>query len=110
MFAIVTTLWLLKFNKRSKFKYALEQSDDKDTAFILELMDKAISHMNTFGTQLFVYLDEGPYSIDNFIAERFIRPLVGVSGRTRYSSKLIRWRTSYLSIIPSAQYVRCGAC
>ena len=33
--------------------------------------------MYTFWTQLFAYLDEGSCSIDNSIAERFIRPLVG---------------------------------
>ncbi len=33
--------------------------------------------MNTFWTQLFAYLHGGSYSIDNSIAERFIRPLAG---------------------------------
>ena len=33
--------------------------------------------MNTFWTQLFAYLNDGSYSIDNSIAERFIRPLAG---------------------------------
>lgn len=117
---------------RAKFKYALEQGDDKDAAFILELigelyrleheheegrlspeqirlcrnnlktkeiiiklrskldvllsenhpprgelMEKAINYMNNFWTQLFAYLNDGSYSIDNSIAERFIRPLAG---------------------------------
>lgn len=38
-------------------------------------IEKAISYMNTFLTQLFAYLNDGSYSIDNSIAERFIRPL-----------------------------------
>lgn len=42
-----------------------------------ELMEKAINYMNTFWTQLFAYLNDGSYSIDNSIAERFIRPLAG---------------------------------
>lgn len=117
---------------RAKFKYALDQGNDKDAAFILELigelyklereyeegqlspeqiklcrnnlktkeviiklrskldvllsdghpprgelMEKAINYMNTFWTQLFAYLNDGSYSIDNSIAERFIRPLAG---------------------------------
>ena len=117
---------------RAKFKYAFEQGDDKDTAFILELigelykleheyeegklfpeqirhcrnnletkeiiiklrskldvllsdgypphgelMEKVVNCMNTFWTQLFAYLNDCSYSIDNFIAERFIRSLVG---------------------------------
>lgn len=40
-----------------------------------ELMEKAINYMNTFRTQLFAYLNDGSYSIDHSIAERFIRPL-----------------------------------
>ena len=40
-------------------------------------MEKAINYMNTFWTQLFAYLNDGSYSIDNSIAERFIRPLAG---------------------------------
>lgn len=114
---------------RANFKYALERGDDKDAAFILELigelykqeceyeegklsaeqiklcrnnlktkdiiiklrskldallsenhpprgelMEKALSYMNTFWFQLFAYLNEGSYSINNSIAERFIRP------------------------------------
>lgn len=62
---------------RAKFKYALEQGNDKDAAFILELIEKALNYMNTFWTQLFAYLNDGSYSIDNSIAERFIRPLAG---------------------------------
>lgn len=42
-----------------------------------ELIEKAINYVNTFWTQLFAYLNDGSYSIDNSIAERFIRPLVG---------------------------------
>ena len=42
-----------------------------------ELMEKAIRYMDTFWTQLFAYLHDGSYSIDNSVAERFIRPLAG---------------------------------
>lgn len=40
-------------------------------------MEKAIRYLDTFWTQLFAYLKDGRYSIDNSIAERFIRPLAG---------------------------------
>ena len=40
-------------------------------------MEKALNYMNTFWTRLFAYLNDGSYSIDNSIAERFIRPLAG---------------------------------
>lgn len=42
-----------------------------------ELMEKAISHMNTFWTQLFVYLNDSSYSLNNSIVERLIRSLAG---------------------------------
>lgn len=42
-----------------------------------ELMDKAVNYLKTFWNQLFAYLDNGRYDIDNSIAERFIRPLAG---------------------------------
>lgn len=42
-----------------------------------ELMEKALRYLNTFWKQLFAYLKDGNYSIDNSIAERFIRPLAG---------------------------------
>lgn len=42
-----------------------------------ELMDKAVNYLQTFWKQLFAYLNDGRYDIDNSIAERFIRPLAG---------------------------------
>lgn len=117
---------------RAKFKYTLEEGDDKDAIFVLELigelykqeckyekgklsagqiklwpnnlkakeiiiklrskldvlpseerppcgelMEKVISYMNAFWVQLFVYLNDSSYSIDNSIAERVIRLLAG---------------------------------
>ena len=42
-----------------------------------ELMDKAVNYLQVFWKQLFAYLNDGRYDIDNSIAERFIRPLAG---------------------------------
>ena len=42
-----------------------------------ELMDKAVNYLQFFWKQLFAYLNDGRYDIDNSIAERFIRPLAG---------------------------------
>ena len=42
-----------------------------------DLMDKALSYMKTFWKQLFAYTKDGSYTIDNSLAERFIRPLAG---------------------------------
>ena len=42
-----------------------------------EFMDKAVNYLQVFWKQLFAYLNDGRYDIDNSIAERFIRPLAG---------------------------------
>ena len=42
-----------------------------------DLMEKAVNYLKSFRNQIFAYLKDGRYSIDNTIAERFIRPLVG---------------------------------
>jgi len=41
------------------------------------LMDKAVNYFQVFWKQLFAYLNDGRYDIDNSIAEHFIRPLAG---------------------------------
>jgi len=144
----------------AKFKYALEQGNDKDAAFILEfigefyklereyeegklspeqvrlcrnnlktkeiiiklrskldvllsddhplhveLMEKVISYMNTFWTQLFAYLNDGSYSIDNSIAERFIRPLIGERKNSSFfgSDKMARVLAIYHAIVSACK-------
>lgn len=90
---------------RAKFKYALEQGNDKDAAFILELIEKALNYMNTFWTQLFAYLNDGSYSIDNSIAERFIRPLAGERKNSLFfgSDKMVRVSAVYHTIISTCK-------
>ena len=145
---------------RAKFKYALEQGNDKDVAFILkligelyklereyeegklssgqirlcrnnlktkeiiiklrskldvllsddhplrgDLMEKGISYMNTWGTQLFAYLNDGSYSIDNSIAERFIRPLAGERKNSLFfgSDRMTRVSAVYHTIISTCK-------
>lgn len=41
-----------------------------------ELLDKAVSYLDSFWKQIMAYRKNGRYSIDNNIAERFIKPLV----------------------------------
>ena len=145
---------------RAKFKYAFEQGNDKDVAFILELigelyrlergyeesklspgqirlcrnnlktkeiiikfrskldallsenhpprgelMEKALNYMNTFWTQLFAYLNDGFYSIDNSIAERFIRPLAGERKNSLFfgSDKMARVSAVYHTILSTCR-------
>lgn len=61
-------------------------------------MDKAVNYLQVFWKQLFIYLNDGRYDIDNSIAERFIRPL-RVNARTRYSLLAIAWQTYRWPII-----------
>lgn len=42
-----------------------------------ELMEKAIRYIDNYWNQIFLYLSDGRYSIDNNVAERHIRPLAG---------------------------------
>lgn len=42
-----------------------------------ELMEKAVRYLDTYWKQIFRYTQDGRYSIDNYIAERYIRPLAG---------------------------------
>lgn len=42
-----------------------------------ELIDKDVNYLQVFWKQLFAYLNDGRYDIDNSIAKRFIRPLSG---------------------------------
>lgn len=57
-----------------------------------ELMEKVLCYLYTFGKHLYVYLNDGRYSIDNSITKRFIRLLV--SARNLCSSAATRWRKS----------------
>ena len=42
-----------------------------------ELMEKAVRYRDTYWKQIFRYTQDGRYSIDNDIAERYIRLLAG---------------------------------
>lgn len=42
-----------------------------------DLIENALSYLNSFWTQLFAYIIDGSYTLDNSIAKRFIRPLSG---------------------------------
>lgn len=70
-----------------------------------ELMEKAIHYMNTFWTQLFAYLNDGSYSIDNSIAERFIRPLAGERKNSLFfgSDKMAHVSAIYHTIISTCK-------
>ena len=66
-------------------------------------------YMNTFWTQLFAYLNGGFYSINSFIAGRFICLLAGERKNSLFF-EVIRWSMSQRYIIPSSPLTRCRVC
>lgn len=70
-----------------------------------DLMEKALSYLNTFWTQLFAYTKDGCYTIDNSIAERFIRPLSGERKNSLFfgSGKMARVSAAYHTLISTCR-------
>lgn len=68
-------------------------------------LEKALRYMDTFWTQLFAYRHDGSYSIDNSIAERFIRPLAGERKNSLFfgSNKMVRVSAVYHTIISTCR-------
>jgi len=70
-----------------------------------DLMEKALRYLNTFWTQLFAYTHDGSYTIDNSIAERFIRPLAGERKNSLFfgSGKMACVSAAYHTIISTCK-------
>lgn len=70
-----------------------------------ELMEKALRYLNAFWTQLFAYTHDGSYTIDNSIAERFIRPLAGERKNSLFfgSGKMAGVSAAYHTIISTCK-------
>ena len=68
-------------------------------------MEKAVNYMHTFWSRLFAYSHEGSYSIDNSIAERFIRPLACERKNSLFlgSDKMARVSAVYHTIISTCR-------
>lgn len=62
-------------------------------------------YLDTFWTQLFAYLKDGRYSIDNSIAERFIRPLAGERKNSLFfgSDRMANVSAAYHTIISTCR-------
>lgn len=69
------------------------------------LMEKALRYLNAFWTQLFAYTHDGSYTIDNSIAERFIRPLAGERKNLIFfgSGKMASVSAAYHTIISTCK-------
>lgn len=68
-------------------------------------MEKALRYLKTFWTPLFAYLKDGYYSIDNSIAERFIRPLAGERKNSLFfgSNKMAEVSAAYHTVISTCR-------
>lgn len=70
-----------------------------------ELMEKAVNYLNNFWNQIFTYLKDGRYSIDNSIAERFIRPLAGERKNSLFfgSNRMAHVSAAYHTLISTCR-------
>ena len=70
-----------------------------------ELMEKAVNYLKNFWKQIFNYLKDGRYSIDNSIAERFIRPLAGERKNSLFfgSSRMANVSAAYHTLISTCR-------
>ena len=74
-----------------------------------DLMEKAVNYLKSFRNQIFAYLKDGRYSIDNTIAERFIRPLVGERKNPQQPDGACGSRLAYFDIhLPGQRNFRPG--
>ena len=74
-----------------------------------ELIDKAVNYLQIFWKQLFAYLNDGRYDIDNSIAEvSSVR--WRVSARTRCSLLAAAWQMYRQPIIRCSQHAECMGC
>lgn len=73
-----------------------------------ELLDKAVSYMDDFWTQLFAYRKDGRYSIDNTLAERFMRPLAGERKNSLFygSGKMAGIASVYHTLISTCRLMK----
>jgi len=61
-----------------------------------DLMHKALNYLNSFWDQLFLYLKDGRYNIDNSLAERTLRPMTVERKRSSYARLLPKGRKNSL--------------
>ena len=73
-----------------------------------ELMEKAVRYLDTYWKQIFRYTQDGRYSIDNNIAERYIRPLAGERKNSLFfgSHKMARASAVFHTVISTCRI--CG--
>ncbi len=73
-----------------------------------ELLDKAVNYMDDFWKQLFAYRNDGRYTIDNTLAERFMRPLAGERKNSLFygSGKMAGIASVYHTLISTCRLMK----
>jgi len=71
-----------------------------------DLMRSAVKYFDHFWTQVFRYQKDGEYTIDNNLAERFIRPLTRERKNSLFfgSHKMARVSAAYHSVISTCKF------
>ena len=69
------------------------------------LMEKAVSYLDHFWNQVFLYRKDGNYTIDNSLAERCIRPLANERKNSLFfgSDKMARVSAAYHSVVSTCK-------
>ena len=69
------------------------------------LMEKAVSYLDHFWNQVFLYRKDGDYTIDNSLAERCIRPLANERKNSLFfgSDKMARVSAAYHSVVSTCR-------
>lgn len=73
-----------------------------------ELMDKAIAYLDSFWKQIMAYRNNGRYSIDNNIAERFMKPLANERKNSYFygSDKMANVSAVYHTLISTCKLMK----
>jgi len=73
-----------------------------------ELLDKAVSYLDSFWKQIMAYRNNGRYSIDNNVAERFIKPLANERKNSLFfgSDKMAHVSTIYHTLISTCRQLK----
>ncbi len=73
-----------------------------------ELLDKAVNYLDSFWKQIMKYRKNGRYSIDNNVAERFIKPYVNERKNSLFygSDKMAHISTIYQTLISTCRMLK----
>lgn len=77
-----------------------------------EMLEKAVRYMDDFWLQLFAYRKDGRYSIDNTIAERFMRPVSGERKNSLFygSGRMAETASVYRTLISTCRLMKVSVC